>query len=259
MADTKISALTAAASAAAANEYAINEAGTSKKVTGTQIKTLVTTAPVFAAGTASANTAPKLTSGTVNTTPEAGALEYDGKVFYASPEAANRGVIGSKYIICLSATNTLTSSTAEQPLFDSVGAGTLTLPVGTYLFEALISVGSMSATSGNMVFDFLGAGTATVGSVLYLAYGADVAPDSGNAISGICSTAAQIAGTNIVTASTATSVHFSARGTFRVTGTGTLIPSGTLVTAAAAVVRVGSFFLCECVGSDTMQTVGQWS
>lgn len=35
MADTKISALTAATAAAAANEFAINEAGTSKKVTGT--------------------------------------------------------------------------------------------------------------------------------------------------------------------------------------------------------------------------------
>src|SRR3990167_4555084 len=41
MVDTKISALTAAASAASANEYAINEAGTSKKVTGTQITALV--------------------------------------------------------------------------------------------------------------------------------------------------------------------------------------------------------------------------
>jgi hypothetical protein len=37
MSDTKISALTAAASMAAANEFPINEAGTSKKVTGQQI------------------------------------------------------------------------------------------------------------------------------------------------------------------------------------------------------------------------------
>lgn len=37
MADTKTSALTAAGSAAGANEYAINEAGVMKKVTGTQI------------------------------------------------------------------------------------------------------------------------------------------------------------------------------------------------------------------------------
>lgn len=44
MADTAISGLTAAASAAGANEYAISEAGTSKKVTGTQIATFVSPA-----------------------------------------------------------------------------------------------------------------------------------------------------------------------------------------------------------------------
>ncbi len=41
MADAKISALTAASVAAAANEFAINEAGTSKKLTGALIKTFV--------------------------------------------------------------------------------------------------------------------------------------------------------------------------------------------------------------------------
>ena len=41
MANVKISDLTAAASAAGANEYEINEAGTSKKVTGTQISAFV--------------------------------------------------------------------------------------------------------------------------------------------------------------------------------------------------------------------------
>ncbi len=41
MADTKISALTAATVAAGANEFAINEAGTSKKLTGTLLKTFV--------------------------------------------------------------------------------------------------------------------------------------------------------------------------------------------------------------------------
>jgi hypothetical protein len=41
MADTKISALTAVAAAALANEYAVNEAGTSKKVTGTQLQALL--------------------------------------------------------------------------------------------------------------------------------------------------------------------------------------------------------------------------
>lgn len=41
MPDTKISGLTAAGSVADANEFAINEAGTSKKVTGAQIRTFV--------------------------------------------------------------------------------------------------------------------------------------------------------------------------------------------------------------------------
>lgn len=41
MADTKISALTAASAAALANEFAINEAGTSKKVSGTQLRDLI--------------------------------------------------------------------------------------------------------------------------------------------------------------------------------------------------------------------------
>lgn len=43
MADTKISALTAASLAALANELAINEAGTSKKISLTQLKTLLQT------------------------------------------------------------------------------------------------------------------------------------------------------------------------------------------------------------------------
>jgi hypothetical protein len=44
VADQKISALTAAANAALANEFAINEAGASKKVTGTQLAALMSRA-----------------------------------------------------------------------------------------------------------------------------------------------------------------------------------------------------------------------
>ncbi len=56
MADTKISALAAASSVAAANEFAINEAGTSKKVTAAQIANYVFTAGVYASGTWSLTT-----------------------------------------------------------------------------------------------------------------------------------------------------------------------------------------------------------
>lgn len=47
MVDTKFSALTAAAGAADANEFGINEAGTSKKVTALQVKTYVSSSPTL--------------------------------------------------------------------------------------------------------------------------------------------------------------------------------------------------------------------
>lgn len=50
MADTKISALPAASAVVDANEFAINEAGTSKKVTGTQVRLFVHVRP-YARGT----------------------------------------------------------------------------------------------------------------------------------------------------------------------------------------------------------------
>lgn len=62
MADTKISALTAATAAAAANEFAINEAGTSKKLTAAQLKTFCNpTLVTGATGTVSADAAPSET------------------------------------------------------------------------------------------------------------------------------------------------------------------------------------------------------
>jgi hypothetical protein len=50
VADTKVSALTAATSALGADEVPVNEAGTSKKVTITQIQQFVFTAGAYAPG-----------------------------------------------------------------------------------------------------------------------------------------------------------------------------------------------------------------
>lgn len=69
MADTKISALTAASAAALANELPINEAGASKKITLTQIAALLKPTPVqyllFHGGTTGVYTLTPLTAGTV--------------------------------------------------------------------------------------------------------------------------------------------------------------------------------------------------
>jgi hypothetical protein len=234
-----------------------DETGTGVLVFGT---TPTLTSPVIAAGSASAGTKMKYTLGAVMTTPEAGAVEYDGKVFYASPEASNRGVVGAEYFICLSGTNALTNDTTEQPIFDSVGGGVLTLPTGTYWFESLVSISGLSATSGNAAFDFLAAGTATVGSILYQVMGNDLAVGAAGAnISGAMHVTQQT-NTNLAAAGTATHIGFYVTGTFRVTGAGTIIPSITFLNnPSAAVVAIGSFFRVRCIGSSSVQTVGQWS
>jgi hypothetical protein len=52
---------------------------------------------------------------------------------------------------------------------------------------------------------------------------------------------------------------FMVKGTFEVTGAGTIIPSFAQTTAAAAVVSIGSYFTCERVGSTSVTSIGQWT
>jgi hypothetical protein len=88
-----------------------------------------TTAPTarlqIGAGTATANTAPlKFTSGTNLTTPEAGAMEYDGTNLYFTP-VASRKTIGYKRNVTL-ATGSLTA--AVDSCVIASGSFTITLP-----------------------------------------------------------------------------------------------------------------------------------
>ena len=264
MADTKISALTAAAAAADANEFAINEAGTSKKVSLTQVETQIMasptiTSPTFAAGSASASSCPKLSSGTLMTTAEAGALEFNSNTLYATPEAGNRGVWPAVHCLILSADYTLANSGSEQQLFNASTNGTLTLVAGTYFFDCMFMITGLSATSGNGAFDILGAGTAVMGEVLYHVIGMDSSTPATPAInSGSYHQAAQT-GTNALSAGTGTGMSAHVSGMFRVGTGGTIIPSITLTTAAAGVVETGSYFSCYSVGSSSVTTVGDWS
>lgn len=90
MANTEINQIATAATAVAdADLYEIEQGGVSKKATHDLIKTYVNDAPVFAAGSASANTWPKFTNGTILTTPEANAHENDGTALYTTLDTTN--------------------------------------------------------------------------------------------------------------------------------------------------------------------------
>lgn len=304
MADTKISALTAAGAAAAANEFPINEAGTSKKVTGTQLHELLanpvsddgdalgTTAlrwsdlflaegsvinwdngdatitqagdvltvagagVVLAAG--AATLAPlKLQAGTNLTTAEDGAIEMDADCIYGCTDPGNRGYIPVRHFIRADSTRTFTSNTNVQAIFNSPTNGRLTLETGTYLMSGVINIGSMSATSGNLLFNPLGGGTATMAAILYNVVGVDGATGTAATQTGSTMVAAA-SPASVVTAGTGTAITMNITGSFEITGAGTIIPSIQMVTAAASVVAIGSYLTFERIGPTSVVSVGQW-
>lgn len=258
MADTKISALTSVATPEGTDEFAVNQGGVSKKMTLSQIDTFVLTSAVFAAGSASANSWPKFTAGTPLTTAEDGAIEFDGNVFYATSDPSNRGYIPVRHFIRADADRTLSNVSTSQAIFNSPTNGRLTLEVGTYLIDGLIYINTMSGTSGNALLSLIGAGTATLGTQLVYVYGADVAAGTANATSGSTLQASNTSPASAVTAGAATAVTFVIKGTFEVTVAGTIIPSLSLVTATAAVVKAGSYLMYERIGTTSVVSVGQW-
>ncbi len=207
MADTKISALAAASAVVAANELAINEAGTSKKVTADQIKAFI----------------------------------YD------------------RYLIRCNTTHTLDSSTNVQTLFESPTNGRLTLPSGVYLFDGMFLITGMSGTSGSALIDILGAGTATITSWLWRILGMDIStPTTSNTDDDSIYRVTNASTASAHGAQTGTAMRTHIKGTFDVTTGGTIIPSIDLVTAAAAVVAVGSYFQCERIGATGLSSSGPW-
>jgi hypothetical protein len=265
MADTKTSALTniAGGTLADGDEFPVADASdltVTYAATAANIKTYVNTANVFAAGTASANTWPKFTAGTLLTTPEDGAVEMDADCIYATTDAGNRGYIPVVHIIRADAVRTYTSNTSAQSVFDVPTNGTLTLETGTYLFDGMLLWTAMEAAgTSNRNLNMLGAGTATIGSWLWTTMGIDNA-----ASTSLSDLDAPFHVTNVTAASLATGVAAATlrcfvRGTFEVTAAGTIIPSTTMVVAAASTLSVGSFLRFERIGSTSVTSVGQWT
>jgi len=196
------------------------------------------------------------------TTPSAGKNSFyfaTDKLPHVVDENGANGVEAPLYFVRLTSGYTLTSTTNSQKAFNLPANGALTLPANTaYFFECLLSIDTMSATSGNMGFDLLGAGTATISNQSWFLHGLDATTQStAAAVSGVASEAARTGDT--VVAATGTAVHAFVRGNFSISTGGSIIPSVKLTTAAAAVVRAGSYFKVERIGLDTVTTVGNWA
>jgi len=174
--------------------------------------------------------------------------------------AAAEDFVYDEYWIAQNATYALASSTSSQKIFDATTNGSLTIPIGTYRYEALLYVNAMSATGGNAAFGILGAGSATIASALSEAIGVDgSAGAAGSTMNGSYWTG-NTSASNILNAGTATAMGVFIRGLFRISAAGTIIPSITLTTAASAVVQPNTYFSAVRIStSDTAVSVGPWS
>jgi hypothetical protein len=209
----------------------------------------------LAAGTAT--TSPlKFVAGVNLSTATAGATEYDGAVFYGTTAANSRGIWPIEHFMVLTSTNTLSSQTAAQPIFDGGGGttnGALTLPIGTYFFECAFSLTSLSSSSGSFGFAF--GGTATISQSWRSSAAKSAALATATAMEQTFSTTANA---TIVTANTSTTGMAYINGVLRVTVAGTVVPQVSLGVANAAVVGLDSYFRAYQVGNSSAAYVGNW-
>lgn len=205
-----------------------------------------------------------LTSGTNLTTAAAGALEYDGTTLWATP-STNYGRASVPATIYTSGAGTTLGTNTETTntvLFPSAN-DTITLPVGTYLYNLVISMTrGASATSAFLRVRLGGAGTA-VGTFSGHAYGS--ATDGGavnmyryNSIT--LNTDIQVGPASTTSSSIQESV---VTGILRITTSGTFIPgyslSALLNVAGVALPASNSLTLQAIATSGSAASTGAWA
>jgi len=170
---------------------------------------------------------------------------------------------GPEYWMALASDYTLANTTSTQKLFNVTTNGALTLDPGVYEYNLLARVTGMNnVTTGNLTFNLLGAGTATI-STNSLIYSSGIDTSATQTFSQTLSGSVKVGTTsytNVVQAATSDSVQFVNKGIFRVTASGTIIPSVALTTAAAAVVAAGTNLVIKqrsTISTDTF--FGAWT
>jgi hypothetical protein len=212
----------------------------------------------LSSGTAT-NTPLAFQPGALNTTSTAGAMEYDGQCFYATPQTSARHVIDSHQVITQTSPYALTAqSTVAQKLFDASANGAVTLAgSASYIFECAFNITALSNVTHTLGFGFGGTATITRQSWHAISKQSAASTAPGTAII-VYSTASNQA---LTATSTLAQVSSFIRGKIVIAGaSGTVIPQViTNASAAAATVGADSYFRIWPIGSAAVKTVGHWS
>ena len=221
--------------------------------------TLPTALLHLAAGTAAANTAPlKLTAGTNLTSAEAGAIEYDGGVFYSSPTNSSRGVSPSEFLVALAADNTGVNNTSAQQVFNNG----ITLSSSTsYMFEGQYIIRSTGNNSASIGTSFLLGGGASIASITYTAVASK--NDVANVHNGVRNSYVTTVNNTTLTDADIDNdyIIIILKGIVRVNTGGTFTPRYQFSNApgAAPVVLANSYFKIYPIGTNSVTNVGNWN
>lgn len=203
-----------------------------------------------------------LTAGTNMTTPIAGAIEYDGKVPYITPQGTQRGVIPGMQYFRLNADLAGANVNTAQNIF---GVGCTLSASTVYAFEAVYGFIKSAGTTAHTLSIGFG-GTATLNNIIYVQTGSDSTSSFLNRLNATTNflfiqTANSTAITGAMTGA-AEYVMSKIIGTVSVNAGGTFIPQYTLSAAPGGAYSTvaGSYINIYPIGaSGANVSVGTWA
>jgi len=215
----------------------------------------------FGAGTTSFPSY-KLTSGTNLTSATAGAIEYDGKVIYATPLGTQRGIVPTQQYYRLNADLAGANATGAQSLF---GVGVTVSASTVYEFEMLVALSKAAGTtSHNFGFGF--GGTATLNNIQWQFAGIYAATQTSlGSAAPLCNGYSTSASNLAVNSGTTAAVVYwwgVVKGTVSINAGGTFIPQYTLSAAPGGAYSTvaGSYIRINPLSaSGAVTNVGTWA
>jgi hypothetical protein len=218
----------------------------------------------FSRPTAGTATVPPLdfVSGTLNTTAQAGAIEYDGVVLYGTPQASQRGILNTTHFMVLAADYLANDSSAAQKVFNigTSGAGAITLPASTaYFMEATYYITRAVGSTSHTLSTLFAVSSALTG----ITYTADTTSTASNILGAVSRIYATGAGATVVTAASTTTnenITVTIRGIVRTNASTTFTPQIQYSSApnGAPTILTNSYIRLTPIGTNSVTFVGNW-
>jgi hypothetical protein len=236
--------------------------GTAVPLSISQPGQIVTVSNLFASnvllGAGNANFPPlDFTSGTLTTNAQAGAFEYDGRVFYATTQGTERGLQSSSQYYVLNADRGLATLTTTQTLFNQ----TFKVTAGTrYYYEASIAISKTNATANTLQYAIVVSSAVLAAhqySVMSKWAASRVTPTAMNQMSNRITTGFDaLVAVSAASAAAAATVDARIQGFFDVTTGGTINPQIALATNSptAPTLLAQSYWLMYPVGPTAANT-----